>query len=526
MITLRPYQKEPVSKAVEFFMSDNAEPALMVCPTGYGKSIIVAEAAAACPDPILVVQPSKELLEQNLEKYRLLCGALAPAGVFSAAFGKKEIDHVTFATIGSVKSVGARFRELGFRKMIIDEAHLYPRKERSMLGEFLSQSGIHQVLGLTATPLKLEQHSEKQGDRFDKWSQLTMLTNPSPDGTFFKHMLHVSQIQEMTSSGFWSPLIYEQLPFDKNVLKYNSSMSDYSDDSVVDAYTANNTRANIFAALDWHRERRRAIVFVPSVEEAAILAQSYPGSAYVCGETPPKERAYIFARFRAGEIRVLFGVSVFGVGFDCPQIDMIILATPTASVARYYQYTGRGVRICEGKRDCLVVDMAGNLERFGRIEDLRFEHNGRWRLYGSGGRLLSGIPINCIGSITKKDITAMLSRPALTTLMSFGKHAGKPVELLPVSYITWYLTSNGRQDEYLRCAMIRALENHIKDTTRDAPLTVIPDGKHAGASIYEVPRGYLAWYYGAQSWNETNDSLRRGLEMALGGVPSAMKKTA
>ena len=178
MITLRPYQKEPVRKAVEFFRQDNPEPSLMVLPTAWGKSILAAEAAAACPDPILVVQPTKELLEQNLSKYRLLCGDLAPAGVYSASFGKRQIDHVTFATIGSIKNEGARFRELGFRKMLIDEAHLYPRKEQSMLGEFLRDSGIRQVLGITATPLKLESFSEKHGKKFDKWSELIMLTNP------------------------------------------------------------------------------------------------------------------------------------------------------------------------------------------------------------------------------------------------------------------------------------------------------------------------------------------------------------
>ena len=316
MIKLRPYQEEPVRKAIEYFRQDNPEPALMVCPTGWGKSLLAAEVAAACPDPILVVQPTKELLEQNLNKYRLLCGDLAPAGVYSASFGKKQIDHVTFATIGSIKKIGTQFRELGFRKMLIDEAHLYPRSEQSMLGQFLKDSGITQVLGITATPLKLENFGEKQGERFDKWSELLMLTTLSPSGTFFKRILHVSQVQEMTRLGFWSPLAYEVIPFDKSLLRLNTAGSEFSEDSEIEAYKLNNIRANIFAALDYHSERRHCLVFVPTVEEAQILASEYPESAFVCGETPKKERAAVREGFRSGKIRVLFNVMVAAVGFD------------------------------------------------------------------------------------------------------------------------------------------------------------------------------------------------------------------
>lgn len=518
-ITLRPYQKEPVRKAVEYFMEDNPEPSLIVLPTGAGKSIVAAEVAAACPDPILVVQPSKELLEQNLEKYRTLCGALAPAGVYSASFRKKEMDHVTFATIGSIKSLGKQFRELGFRKMLIDEAHLYPRKEQSMLGEFLRDSGIRQVLGLTATPLKLESFTQKQEKHFDKWSELIMLTNPSPSGNFFRKILHLGQIQELTTAGYWSPLRYEVLPYDRHALVMNSTGNEYTEESVVDAYVGNNIRANILAALDYHRERKHILVFVPSVEEATALASIYPCSAMVCGETPAKERQEIIRRFKSNEIRVLINVSVLSVGFDYPKIDMLIMAAPTASVARYYQIAGRAVRIDSEKKDALIVDMAGNIERFGRIEDIRFEKNGHWRMYGSGGKLLTGIPIDMIGTITRRDVTSAYSSFGLVTVMNYGKYAGKQLKDIPVSYLKWYLKNIHDSDTVMRSAIIRTIENHIRDTTAEPPVMIMPDGKHAGLHLAMVPRGYLAWYYNAQSWNTSNDSLRRGIEIQWGGVP-------
>lgn len=518
MIKLRPNQEEPVRKAVEYFREDNPEPALMVMPTAFGKSILAAEAAAACPDPILVVQPTKELLEQNLGKYRLLCGDLAPAGVYSASFGKREIDHVTFATIGSIKNGGEVFKKLGFRKMLIDEAHLYPRRERSMLGEFLKASGIRQVLGITATPLKLEQFSEKQGDRFDKWSELLMLTEPSPSGRFFKRILHVSQVSEMTRLGYWSPLRYEILPFDKSALRLNTTGSEFSEDSEALAYILNNIRANIFGALDWHRDRTHCLVFVPTVEEARILASEYPESAYVCGETPKKERDMIISEFKEGRIRVMFNVGVLSCGFDYPKIDLIILAFSTASVAKYFQVVGRGVRIDPEKTDCLVIDMGGNVERFGKAEDAYYKRgrDGRWRLYGTGGIILTGFPIPLLGTITREDICRMNTYPVDDITLTFGKHKGKRISETSVSYRIWLMEKS--QDSLfnnVRDSVCKSLENLVRDTRNDPPLAVLPDGRHAGKKISDVPRGYLSWYHGSKEWNETNDSLRRGIEIHL-----------
>lgn len=516
MITLRPYQKEPIRKAIEFFRESNPEPALMVMPTGWGKSLVAAECAAACPDPILVVQPSKELLEQNLAKYRLLCGDLAPAGVYSASFGKKQIDHVTFATIGSIKEIGATFKELGFRKMLIDEAHLYPRKERSMLGQFLKDSGIHQVLGITATPLKLEQFTQKQGERFDKWSELIMLTNPSQDGSFFKRILHVSQIQEIVSLGYWSPLKYEIIPFDKSMLHYNSTGGEYTMDSIERAYALNNVRENIYAALDWHRDRKHCLVFVPSVEEAAILASDYPGAAVVSGETPKKERAAIINAFKEGLIRVIYNVGVLSCGFDYPKIDLIILAFSTSSVGKFYQIAGRGVRVHPDKKDCVIVDMGGNFQRFGKVEDIRFDWQGKWRMFGTGGKLLTGLPINCVGAVDRTDVDLGIAYGSPSDVMSFGKHRGNYLRDVPVSYLAWSLANpNLRLGPIERAKICAAVENHLRDTRNDPPMDILPDGQHAGEHIGMVPRGYLSWYYKSKEWNETNDSLRRGLEFFL-----------
>lgn len=540
---LRPYQETAVTKAINYFRMERPAPSLIVCPTGWGKSWLTAYVARSIPeeDYLLVVQPTKELLEQNYSKYAELCGAICDAGIYSASFNKRDIRKITYATIGSIKNDGARFREMGFTKMLIDEAHLYPRKEESMIGQFLADSGISHVLGITATPLKLETISSQKMvekklqdgtpvlDRYgnpikvkvyDGYSKLIILTNPSNDGMFFQDIIHVGQIPEMISLGFWSPLNYEYVPYDPKLLQLNSSGSEYTDKSQMGAYEANGIHDTIKAALDYHAERRHVLVFVPSVEEAQLLASEYPESEYVCGETPKKERKRIIEEFKQGKIRVLFNVFVLSVGFDYTGIDCIILASSTASIARYYQTVGRGVRINPDKKDCLVIDMCANLERFGRVEDIRFEWDGIWRMYGEGDRLLSGIPIDCIGCFTRKDIYRMNHAMQVVDIFPFGKHKNLPMRDVPASYLRWYLRQNIGNEDPMKLPLLDTirycLETSIRDTTGEPPVIRMPSGIHEGKLLADVPKNYLYWLLKSTKWNNMNDSLRRGVELALG----------
>lgn len=417
MITLRENQTEPINKAIQFFTEKKPKPSLIVLPTAWGKSILTAFVAKNSNDKMIVLQPSKELLEQNYLKYCSLCGDFAlNAGIYSASFGRKDIAHITYATIGSIKSLGAKFKSLGFTKMLIDEAHLYPREADSMLGRFLKESGITHVLGITATPVKLQTNRDKDGQNFSK---LVMLTSRSKKGNFFKEIIHVGQVAEMVRLGFWSPLQYETTGFDSSLL-----------------------------------------VFVPSVEDAITLSKKYPNSAVIYGEMDKTERSQVITRFRAGEIRVIFNVRVLSTGFDYTGIDCIVLGVSTASIALYYQIIGRATRIDPEKTDALIVDLGGNVERFGRVEDITFEQGKMWRMFGTGGRLLSGIPISDIGHYTREDTRAIDARAeAPIEIMPFGKYKGNRIADIPLDYRQWMIRSfewNAR-NEKLRKSILTTL---------------------------------------------------------------------
>lgn len=444
MITLRKNQVEPISKATAFFKERRPAPSLIVLPTAWGKSILTAFVAKDMEDKLLVLQPSKELLEQNYKKYTSLCGDFgAQAGVYSASFGRKDINKITYATIGSIKNIGKTFKQLGFKKMLIDEAHLYPREADSMLGKFLEDSDMSHILGITATPIKLQSNTGLDGERFSK---LVMLTSRSKKGNFFKDIIHVSQVQEMIELGFWSKLVYKTSGFDSSQLVYNSSKSEFTEESIQRAYRSNNIDRQIRQELDLNSDRQHILVFVPSVDDAIKFSEQTRNSAAIYSGMHDSERERVISEFRKGNIRVIFNVRVLSTGFDYTKIDCIILGISTASIALYYQILGRGTRIDDEKENCLISDLAGNVARFGKVEDITFEKERIWKMYGTGGRLLSGISIHEIGTVKKGDAEKEVQKSTSNAgksldTMPFGKHKGENFKDIPKEYKEWMLKS-------------------------------------------------------------------------------------
>ena len=147
---------------------------------------------------------------------------------------------------------------------------------------------------------------------------------------------------------------------------YNSTGAEYTNDSIARAYENQNLHDKIIKKIHELYDRKSILVAVPTIEQATILAGKIPSAAVVHGETPTAERNRIIEEFRSQKIRVIVQVNVLTVGFDYPELDCLITARPTASISWWYQFVGRGTRIHTNKKDCLVVDFVGSLEKFGQ----------------------------------------------------------------------------------------------------------------------------------------------------------------
>lgn len=435
---LRANQIEPVTIGVEFFKLPKMAPSIIVAPTAFGKSIVIAHIAKGIGEKVLVLQPSKELLEQNYNKFIFFGGS---ASIYSASMGQKELGDITYATIGSIINIAHKFREMGVSKIIIDECDRYPREKSGQLRRFVDGMKATHILGLTATPLKLQSNMSDTGP----YSKLVMLTNRSSKGAFFKHIIHVAQIQDTVKLGFWTPLVYQSYDFDTGALVFNSSGAEFTNDSIARAYENQNIEDKIVKKVREIEDRKSILVAVPTIEQATKLAGRIPMAAVVTGETPTQDRNRIIEEFRNQKIRVIVQVNVLTVGFDYPELDCLITARPTASISWWYQFVGRGTRIHEKKKDCLVVDFVGSVERFGKVEDLYYkeDEDGTWELYGENKKKITGVPIHEIGLHLEGGINLAEQRneegEIQKVYMTFGKYKNKPVASIPPYYRKWLL---------------------------------------------------------------------------------------
>jgi DNA repair protein RadD len=436
-VNLRPNQFEPVQKGIEYFSLKKAEPSIIVAPTAFGKSIVIAAIAKGVGERILVIQPSKELLEQNYNKFIGLGGT---ASIYSASLGEKEIGSVTYATIGSIVNIAHKFKQLGIKKVIIDECDRFPREPSGMLRRFLTNAGITHVLGLTATPLKLQTNLGDDGMPFSK---LVMLTSRSKKGNFFKKIIHVAQIEEMVNLKFWSKLEYLSYDFNTGDLVYNTTGADYTNKSIQKAYKSQNIGDKIVKKVNELYNRKSILIAVPTIDEAIELADRLPSCKAVYSDMPNSERKEIIDDFKSGKLRIVVQVNILSVGFDHPELDCIITGRPTASLSWWYQFVGRVTRIHPQKTEGLVIDFVGSVPKFGKVEDLYFkEEGGTWKLYGEDKKLLTGIPLKEIGLHIEGQLSPHeVAAQGPSVIMPFGKFKGKEVREMPASYREWMLTN-------------------------------------------------------------------------------------
>ena len=215
MYELRDYQKNASDAAIRFFSSPIKNNAIMVLPTGSGKSLVIADIAYRLGEPVVIFQPSAEILEQNFGK--LQSYGVWDCSIFSASFNSKKISRIPFSTIGSVKNNKHLFAR--FRYAIIDECH-YVNSEEGMYADFINTIQC-KVLGLTATPYRL------YSNQF-YGSMLRFLTRTKP--RVFSQLIYHIQIKTLLEAGYLAHLNYYRLSVvDTSKLRINSTGADYTD---------------------------------------------------------------------------------------------------------------------------------------------------------------------------------------------------------------------------------------------------------------------------------------------------------
>jgi len=359
MFTLRPYQRDAVDAALRHFRKSRS-PAVIVLPTGAGKSLVIAELARVAKGRVLVLAHVKELVEQNHAKF---AGLGLDAGIYSAGLSRKEGDSkVVFGSIQSVARADASFFQ-GFSLLIIDECHRVSDDGESQYAQVVARlrgsAPSLAILGLTATPYRLGHgwiyrfHESRRALRTD-------------EARFFDRCVYELPLRRLIDEGHLTPPVVIDAPvaaydFSKLALRAGSTTFAAAE---LDAIVRDQSRVTptIVANLrELSKDRQGVMVFAASVRHAKEIAALLPEdeTALVTGETDDPERDSIIGRFKARTLKYLVNVSVLTTGFDAPHVDLIALLRPTESVSLFQQIVGRGLRTSPGKTDCLVLDYTG-----------------------------------------------------------------------------------------------------------------------------------------------------------------------
>lgn len=265
-------------------------------------------------------------------------------------FKKQKVD-LNLTTLGMVQTLTRHIENIPEpRLIIVDEGHRALAKSYQRI---LKQFPKAVVLLFTATPHRTGR------------MQLDQIADDIIVG---------QSIHELTDKGFLAPFRYFQPPndFDSKLLKRGST-GDFTNESMQEAMST-----RIFGHIVKQYKRiasgMQAVVYTYSIDSAHKIAAEFNEAGItarsVNGKTPQDMRDHIVRMFRDQRIKILVNVNLFTEGVDLPNVDCVIMARPTASLALYLQFSMRCLNPRPGKT-AIIIDHANNFKTFGYPDDDR-----------------------------------------------------------------------------------------------------------------------------------------------------------
>ena len=362
MLQLRDYQRSAVDAVYDYWSREAGSP-LVVLPTGGGKSLVAAtlikELIENYPDMrILCVTHVRELIASN---YKELIGIwpFAPAGIFSAGLGRR--DARAQIVFGGVQTIAGKTDLIGHIDLVmVDEAHLMPRKSETQYGKLLD--GLRAInpdlklMGLTATPYRLGEGLLHEGE-----------------GALFDAIAYDKPVGEMIDEGYLCRPISKGMATGFDLTGVGKVGGDYNQGKLQAAVDqADINSAVVDEIMSYGKERKSWLLFCSGVDHARHMRDEIRSRGITCemvsGETPTAERDRILEDFKAGRIRAVTNNSVMTTGTNIPRIDLVAFLRPTLSPGLYIQMAGRGLRLSPGKENCLFLDFAGVVRKHGPID--------------------------------------------------------------------------------------------------------------------------------------------------------------
>jgi DNA repair protein RadD len=361
-LTLRPYQSRLIDRTLNHLQENPESQPLIVAPTASGKSVVVAklceELGKRSSGMTLVLTHRKELVEQNHAKlpHHL------QAGVYSAGLGKKQLKPITIAGFQSIRNHVAKMPRVDH--ILIDEAHYALKGYREFIDQLREKNPGLRAIGLTATP-------------FDGTANRTSLYLMPADKAIFTGIAAEVEMGELLRDGYLTPLTPYRghVRLDTTGVAIDRRLGDFAMGQLQHAVDTDDNNLMVAQEIsDIFAARRAVMVFCTGVDHCLHVAEALRKLGHdaecVLGDTPQRERSEIIGRFRTGKLKFIVACEVLLVGFDAPVCDGIANLRPTKSGLIWVQLCGRGMRLHDGKDDCLVADFTDTSDELGPIDEI------------------------------------------------------------------------------------------------------------------------------------------------------------
>ena len=380
------YQEEACDSIFRYYEDGGKGNPVVAMPTGTGKSIVIGlfiqRIYQAYPfQRVMMLTHVKELIEQNADKLQTMWPS-APVGIFSAGLKQKVSGMpITFAGVQSAAKAASCFGKIDL--IMIDECHLVSPEDNTSYQKLIKilkeVNPKLKVVGFSATPFRMG---------------LGLITAGGIFTDVCYNITGVSAFCQLIDDGFLSPLVPFPTTVQLDVTGVHKRGGEFIEKELQLAVDKDEiTRAAIREALERMSDRQYIMVFASGVQHSENITRVLReyGQTAVCAHSKMGKQADINKEeFGACRHRFIVSNNMLTTGVDYPHVDGIIMLRPTGSPGLWVQMLGRGTRVVYrrfagfnisikehrleaikrgGKRDCLVLDFAGNTMRLGPIND-------------------------------------------------------------------------------------------------------------------------------------------------------------
>lgn len=388
MITPRYYQVEAHDAIIKSWKKSPA-PVVAELSTGAGKSLIIAMLAKSLHDlskgkRVLCLAPSKELIEQNSEKYRQLG---EQCSIYSASISKSLRHQVIFATELSFKKVA---KQLGnqFAGVIIDECHRLTPTIKNIIEDMREGNPMLRVCGLSATPYRTQNGFVFALDQHGKPVPEAKTRDP-----YFKQLVYYIGAHQLIEQGFLTPAIVGDINCDSYHIPTDAK------DEAFEGW-GRETSSIVADIVAQSHDRMGVMIFASTVKHAIeIMASLPPHNARMIGgdiNTKKADREKLVNDYKAQKYKYLVSVGTMTTGVDFTHVDVIAIMRSTESISLMQQIIGRGLRLHPNKKNALILDYAENIDRHCPDGDI-FKPEIKAAYQNSGSELLECYCPKCDG---------------------------------------------------------------------------------------------------------------------------------